>query len=422
MTKIALVVQRYGVGIDGGAEQHAAGIVNILSKTHDVTVLTSCATDYTTWQSDLEVGESNINGIKTIRFFSQPRDQQQQQLAYRYLKYSPSVWMRRKCMRHFGQTPWRSAGHEQAELSMQWLQAQGPYMPGLYQYIEEHQQQYEVFIFFTSLYYPTAVCLPLVSNKSILVPLLHQEAVSHFPVYANCFKYARCVFFNTRSEMRYAKKLYHLNSQRCSIVGVGMDPVNTLEEHEKSTAQNPYILYIGRICAAKGCQQLLAYFVKYHQTTTSPLRLIMVGNNTMDKVNHPKIEYAGFVSDAEKERLLQNAKALVIPSSLESLSLVTLEAMLYRLPVIAQKKCEVIRDHLDASGSGLLFSNATSFARALNTLLKQGVNDAFLDAGQCYVRENYNWDVVEQKFNAAIEHIASESSSPTTEQLAQAAL
>ena len=51
--KIAIVVQRYGADINGGAELHARYIAEHLSKHVQVEVLTTCATDYITWRNAL---------------------------------------------------------------------------------------------------------------------------------------------------------------------------------------------------------------------------------------------------------------------------------------------------------------------------------------------------------------------------------
>src|SRR6187397_1308998 len=47
--KLAFVVQRYGDQIAGGSEAHCRELARRLAPTHDVTVLTTCATDYVTW-------------------------------------------------------------------------------------------------------------------------------------------------------------------------------------------------------------------------------------------------------------------------------------------------------------------------------------------------------------------------------------
>ena len=55
--KLGVVVQRYGLDINGGAELHARYVAEHLSPQADVEVLTTCARDYVTWRNDLPAGE-----------------------------------------------------------------------------------------------------------------------------------------------------------------------------------------------------------------------------------------------------------------------------------------------------------------------------------------------------------------------------
>ncbi len=43
--KLAFVVQRYGAGIAGGSEAHCRELAERLSLRHEITVLTTCASD-----------------------------------------------------------------------------------------------------------------------------------------------------------------------------------------------------------------------------------------------------------------------------------------------------------------------------------------------------------------------------------------
>ena len=49
--KLAFVVQRYGADIAGGSEAHCRELAERLSPRHDITVLTTCARDYVTWEN-----------------------------------------------------------------------------------------------------------------------------------------------------------------------------------------------------------------------------------------------------------------------------------------------------------------------------------------------------------------------------------
>ena len=66
--RIAIVVQRYGADINGGAELHARYIAERLSKHVQVEVLTTCATDYITWRNALNAGPEIVNGVQVRRF------------------------------------------------------------------------------------------------------------------------------------------------------------------------------------------------------------------------------------------------------------------------------------------------------------------------------------------------------------------
>ena len=66
--KLAVVAQRYGQAINGGAELHARYIAEHLARHADVEVLTTCATDYVTWANDLRPGVETINGVAVRRF------------------------------------------------------------------------------------------------------------------------------------------------------------------------------------------------------------------------------------------------------------------------------------------------------------------------------------------------------------------
>src|SRR5205085_9642706 len=66
--KLAVVVQRYGAEINGGAELHARYIAERLSSHADVRVLTTCARDYVTWRNEYLAGEERVNGVMVERF------------------------------------------------------------------------------------------------------------------------------------------------------------------------------------------------------------------------------------------------------------------------------------------------------------------------------------------------------------------
>ncbi|MGY0039761.1 hypothetical protein [Pedobacter sp. NJ-S-72] len=73
MKKIALVVQRYGLEVNGGAEYLCRTLAEKLSSLYEVEILTSCAKNYFTWANEYPEGVTTINGVK-VRRFSVPQE------------------------------------------------------------------------------------------------------------------------------------------------------------------------------------------------------------------------------------------------------------------------------------------------------------------------------------------------------------
>ena len=66
--KLAVVVQRYGADINGGAELHARYVAERLAQHAQVEVLTTCARDYVTWHDEYPAGIERVNGVPVRRF------------------------------------------------------------------------------------------------------------------------------------------------------------------------------------------------------------------------------------------------------------------------------------------------------------------------------------------------------------------
>ena len=71
--KLAFVVQRYGADIAGGSEMHCRQLAERFSSRHDITVITTCARDYVTWENAYPPGTSMENSARkkvNVAFFT----------------------------------------------------------------------------------------------------------------------------------------------------------------------------------------------------------------------------------------------------------------------------------------------------------------------------------------------------------------
>lgn len=113
-------------------------------------------------------------------------------------------------------------------------------------------------------------------------------------------------------------------------------------------ASSNYIAYIGRIIKPKGVDLAIKAVKKYNKTAKIPLKLKIAGKHYADggkdeywqKEILPKldneIEYIGFINDIKlKNEFLNNAKALIIPSTFdEPFGMVMIEALASGTPLI----------------------------------------------------------------------------------------
>lgn len=94
----------------------------------------------------------------------------------------------------------------------------------------------------------------------------------------------------------------------------------------------------------------------------SDLKLYMAGSieNGYKEEYCEDIKYLGFITEDEKNRMLEQALLFMIPSKYESLSLVLLESLAAGTPVIVNGDCNVLRGQCVRSNAGLFYSSYLS--------------------------------------------------------------
>jgi glycosyltransferase involved in cell wall biosynthesis len=403
--KIAFVVQRYGTEILGGSEYHCRLIAERLADRHQVDVLTSCARDYITWKNEYPEGADRVRGVTVRRF---PTTEVRDLNAFN--QYSERIFT--------------SAHSRQDE--MEWLKRQGPWTPGLIEYLERHHQQYDILIFFTYLYAPTVLGLRVAPHKSLLVPTAHDEPAIRLGIYKDVFAAPAGLVWNTEVERQFISSTFRLRAIVEDVVGCGVDlpegeaisddeervgvapssreklaphlegPANAFRRRHR--LHEPFVLYGGRIDPGKGCEELLQYFQLYlaegHDAT-----LVLMGMKLMPLPEDPHVRFAGMLPDAERLHALEAASVVVVPSPYESLSLLALEAFAVGTPVLANARSEVLVAHCRQSHAGLYYADRWEFVEALNVLLQDASLRAALGRnGKEYVNRHYRWSAILNKY------------------------
>ena len=280
--KIAVVVQRFGKEINGGAELHAKLLCDQLKKYYEVDVLTTCSTDYQTWKNNLLEGETIEDRILIKRFKSLSKNTHKTNKIFRKLagKRRHHNFLRK--INLFRVYKKLGLHYITKTDKKNWIEYQGPNCPDLIEYISKNESKYKVFIFFTYLYYPTYFGIQSVKN-SILIPTAHDEPSFYFSGYENVFNNAGFIMYNSLSEKRLVEKTYpDTKNIKNDIAGVGFDPIKTYKQYDVPLPNSKYLLYIGRIDVSKGCDALLNFFEKYTEELSNGIKLVMIDKNFMD--------------------------------------------------------------------------------------------------------------------------------------------
>ncbi|GEN76801.1 glycosyltransferase family 4 protein [Chryseobacterium hagamense] len=409
--KIAIVVQRYGLEINGGAELHAKLLAEKLSSLYEVEVLTSCAIEYEFWDNYYPEGAGYINGIKVWRFKTLKKDLQKFNKLSKTVRNIHKYSTRKLTPLNFAYLLYKRKKYNKEGFNFNdWLEAQGPFSADLINFIKKEKEKYKAFIFFTYLYHPTNMGIQEAAGKSILIPTAHDEPQFYLEGYQTLFSLPKFIIYNTQTEKDLVEKVYpQTKSIHSAIAGIGFDDYDSsagpLPEY---LSAGKYFVYVGRIVEDKGCVMMIDYFRNFKKDHPEyrDTKLVLAGKNALDKriTQGEDIILTGFVDHDLKNALLIHAAALIMPSFYESLSLITLEAMLLKVPVIVNRNCEVLHDHTEKSKTGKSFSGSTEFSEALLFYLTRTPEESAAEGNRAkdYVLENYSWDSVINTFNSAI--------------------
>lgn len=385
--RVGFVIHRYGEGFAGGAEGLAKQVAEQMSTTWDITVLTTCAKNYLSWENEFPVGLSRINGVKVHRFpVEKTRD------IEAFSKHSYAIESK--------------AFRITEEEEKRYFEQQGPFAPSLINHLEQVKNEYDIFIFFTYLYYPTVMGLPKVASKSYLVATAHDESPFYFArTYAPLFHSLKGVIFLTDQEKELINRVYPIPPHIRQIkAGYGITIPEDLTSQQKEECLNkfgslidtPYFLYLGRASETKRCHELIHAFSMMTDDYVLPCRLLFAGSLDFElPKGRNNIQYLGYVSEVEKSFLLERCIALVNPSSTESLSIVLLEAWAKKKMVIVNGASDVMAGLSNISQGGVYYHSEGMFRGLLAwAYFNHKQASEIGENGFRYVLNNFYWDLI----------------------------
>ena len=379
--KLAVVVQRYGPAVHGGAERHAQYLAEHLLQHADIDVLTTCAASDTTWANDLAAGAETINGVQVRRF--------------RVSRAASPSTLSRLSERVFTQT------HSIAD-ELRWLEASAPNSRSLLRYLRKNGTSYDFCLFVGYRCALTYYGAQTATSRAILVPRADTDPAMGAQIFANLFRGARGILFDSPEERSLVHAVCAVQDVPNAVIGAGADVAQNPQParfRQKHNIRGPFALYVGRI-DDRSCAELLPLFTRYSQERGSRLSLVLVGAGPLVVPKHPKIRHVGALDDAEKFDAMAAAEAVIVPSRYQNFSRTAVEAWGLAKPVLANGASKALTGQCVRSNGGLCYRNPEEFIGMLQAIEQnRWLNASLGKNGRQYIRDHFDWRVVGRKYH-----------------------
>jgi glycosyltransferase involved in cell wall biosynthesis len=384
--RIAFVCPRYGAEIVGGAELLVREIaLGLLERGWEVHVLTTCAVSPYTWANELPEAARVEEGILVRRFPNLLATSASKEHAVHGRIY-------------YGERP-------SLDDQVTWLNALFR-TPGLFEFMLRERDSYDAFVFAPYLFWSTTVCMPIVADRAVVMPCLHDEVYAHLEVMRHVLSLPAAVWFLSGPEHDLAHRMGPVTPQH-SVIGAGMDVPEIYEPDEfrkEYGIDSPFILYLGRREVEKGWPWLMDVFNR--ASTNVKLVSAGAGDAAVPHRLRGRVIDVGLLTMEQRNNALSAALAYVQPSLMESYSRTVMEAWLAGTPVLARRGSAVVEWHCSRSGGGTSFAGSRDLGKGIEALLGDPERAAKMgERGRAYVLENYEWPHVLDLIEADLESL-----------------
>lgn len=386
--RVAYVVQAYGGRVVGGAEAACRHLARRVARDAEVTVFTTCAAESATWANHFPPGEEADGGVRVLRFpVVAPRDPGFDRLSDRLF----------------------SRPDPPRPLQERWVRAQGPEAPGLVEEIRRRAEEFDLWVFYTYLYYPTIFGLPAVAGRAVLHPALHDEPPARLPIVRERLRAARALSLQTHEEWELTLRLAGWPDAMIRVVGMGVEEgagdVDAFRGRF-GLGGDPYLLSLGRVDRGKGTDDLVAAFARFKERHRGPLRLVLAGPVVHRPPECADVVVTGALTDDERWAGLEGCTVFVHPSPFESFGIVLLEAWMKHRPALVSARSPVTSGHARRARAGLPYGDPLEFEAALEVLLADPAGARRLGLNGGAYAEQYRWERVIVRYRSFLDEVA----------------
>jgi glycosyltransferase involved in cell wall biosynthesis len=377
--RLRIVTPRYGEAVVGGAESVARELAQRLAAAGwRIEVWTTCALDAETWSNREPAGTTTEGAVRVFRFPTRIRRPPRlfHQLSRAVFRLPPAL-----------------------RPESLWITVQGPYAPGLVWTLAAAPAAPTLFLPY--LYHPSLKGAPRSRGPRLLMPAAHEERPLGLRSVARLVDAVDGFLYATPEERALLESVHPAAASRAWRIGnVGIEPPSGVDPgraRERLGLSGPYLLHAGRAATGKVIDELLDAVVLLRRSRPE-VQLVLAGDAGRPRQTsgaEPGVVRAGRLERGLLWDAIAGATAVVVPSFLESQSLLAVEAWTVGRPALLNGASPALAGQAQRSGGAIVYRGAAELTAAAAALLDDPDRAAALGAaGRRFVETRYRWDAV----------------------------
>jgi glycosyltransferase involved in cell wall biosynthesis len=306
------------------------------------------------------------------------------------------------------------------------------------EYLANQYRNYDSLVFF-SLHPAMIQGCTLAPDRTVVFPYLQPGPALRLALWRELLESVRGVGFFSDAERRLAHRYVGAAPAKEDVVGVGVEIISplTYPRHQQDPADDavnddipivtdqaelapeylsrpgipfrrqhrlygPLATYVGRVEPDNGFEELFEYFDAYI-AANGDAALGLFGVKMMKVPDAPFVRMAGVAPNQQRIAAFEAADVALIPSPDDLLSLPLLESLAVGTPILTSSRNATAVDHCRASNGGLDYANRNEFVECMRLLIGDvTLREGLGENGREYVRHQYNWEAVTERFEHLI--------------------
>lgn len=211
---------------------------------------------------------------------------------------------------------------------------------------------------------------------------------------------------------------YAASPDRVVVIPNAINPLPPGAVPPAPAGSRPFLLFMGGFHWTKGTDCLVEAFERVSRTELSDYDLVLAGDQRRSGIEalverlglRERVRFTGWLTGAEKERTMAHASFVVIPSRLDAMTIVVLEAATRGKPVLMTTTCGFpeVEEH---GGGHLVDPTVDGLTRGLQWMVEHRDRWPEMSRRMETLTQRYSWTAIAQRYIDMFRDVVNEAQS-----------